>query len=384
MRQKTIRRWYLVHKWTSLVCTAFLLMLCVTGLPLIFHEELEGALGYNEPLASVPAGSPRPSLDAIVAKAMAARPGEVVQYMNFDDEQPVATVITAPRADSAPTEMHLQPIDLRTGDFLIAPPRDSGFLYWMEEAHEKLFLGIPGALFLGVMGVLFLAAIASGVVLYAPFMRRLEFGTVRAGRSRRLKWLDLHNLLGIAITAWLTVVGFTGVFNTLNDPLAGWWRSTQLAEMTAPYRNAPPLKHLGSVDAAVAAAERASPGMKPLTIAWPGTFFSSPHHYDVFLTGATPVTAKLLKPALVDAETGKLTDTRDMPLVVRALFLSRPLHFGDYGGLPLKIVWALLDLVAIVVLGSGLYLWIGRRAGPPDRRVAEIVSGGLAETERTA
>jgi uncharacterized iron-regulated membrane protein len=148
--------------------------------------------------------------------------------------------------------------------------------------------------------------------------------------------------------------------------------------MTAPYRNAPSLKLLGSVDVAVAAAEQASPGMKPLTVAWPGTFFSSPHHYNVFLTGATPVTSKLLKPSLVDAETGQVTDTRDMPLLIRALFLSRPLHFGDYGGLMLKVVWALLDLAAIVVLASGLVLWFRRARGATDKRVAEIVSGAAA------
>ena len=36
-------------------------------------------------------------------------------------------------------------------------------------------------------------------------------------------------------------------------------------------------------------------------------------------------------------------------------------HFGDYGGVPLKIIWALLDVVTIIILGSGLYLWVARR-----------------------
>ena len=40
-----------------------------------------------------------------------------------------------------------------------------------------------------------------------------------------------------------------------------------------------------------------------------------------------------------------------------------PLHFGAYGGLPLKILWAILDVFTIVVLGSGLYLWWVRRRG---------------------
>jgi uncharacterized iron-regulated membrane protein len=53
-----------------------------------------------------------------------------------------------------------------------------------------------------------------------------------------------------------------------------------------------------------------------------------------------------------------------------------PLYFGGYGGPPLKIIWTLLDLVSIVVLGSGLYFWLSRRRSPLEERVAEIESGG--------
>ena len=38
MQSRAIRIWAWVHTWTSLICTVFLLMLCLTGLPLIFHD----------------------------------------------------------------------------------------------------------------------------------------------------------------------------------------------------------------------------------------------------------------------------------------------------------------------------------------------------------
>jgi len=61
---------------------------------------------------------------------------------------------------------------------------------------------------------------------------------------------------------------------------------------------------------------------------------------------------------------------------MKALQLSQPLHFGDYGGVPLKLLWAALTLITILVLGSGLYLWLGRRHAPLSVRVAEVTSGG--------
>ena len=100
-------------------------------------------------------------------------------------------------------------------------------------------------------------------------------------------------------------------------------------------------------------------------VGFPGSRMSSPHHYAVFMRGTEPLTARLLKPVLVDAETGRVTDSRDMPWYMTALLLSQPLHFGDYGGMPLKILWAVLDVITIVVLGSGLYLWFRRRQAVP-------------------
>jgi uncharacterized iron-regulated membrane protein len=204
------------------------------------------------------------------------------------------------------------------------------------------------------MGLLFLTAIVSGVVVYGPFMRRLNFGTIR---SRRLYWLDVHNLFGIVILAWTLVVGVTGVINTLSQQIAMHWQRTELVAMLGPWRNAPVPPKLASAQLAIDTALKHAPGMKVQSFAMPGSPFAGGHHYGVYLRGNEPLTSRLLKPVLINADDGTFGETRDMPLYVKALFVSRPLHFGDYGGLPLKVLWCLLDLATIVVLGSGLYLW---------------------------
>ena len=68
-----------------------------------------------------------------------------------------------------------------------------------------------------------------------------------------------------------------------------------------------------------------------------------------------------------------------MPAINQALMMSKPLHFGDYGGLPLKILWALLTLATIWVLWTGIFLWLRRRGGEIDRRVDEIALGARKE-----
>ncbi|MFP5447835.1 MAG: PepSY-associated TM helix domain-containing protein [Alphaproteobacteria bacterium] len=372
MTRNTVRAWSVVHKWTSLVSTAFMLMLCLTGLPLIFHHEIDEALGTHGAYEAPPLGTPTLSLDRMMAVALAERPGEVPLYLSFDEDRPVINVTTGPRPDAADEDMHFASFDWTNAQAL-PPHQEGGVMDFILTLHIEMFMGLPGMLFLGFMGLVVFAAIVSGVVLYAPFMRKLDFGVVRVTRSSRVKWLDYHNLLGVVTVAWLSVVTLTGTINTLSLPIIQYWQADQLAQMTAPYRDLPPARAEASIQQAIDTALAAAPNMRVQFVAFPGVAYSTEHHYAVFMQGDTPLTKHLLTPALIDARTGDLTAIRPMPWYAQALLLSGPLHFGDYGGLPLKILWALLDIAAIIVLGSGLYLWLTRRRAPAtDPVVAQL------------
>ncbi|MGF6925016.1 putative iron-regulated membrane protein [Chitinophaga sp. W2I13] len=361
MNIRTAKRWFLWHKWTSLVCTVFLLMLCLTGLPLIFHEELDGLL-EKQVAAEIPEGTRKLSLDSLAVLAGQQYPAEKIRYIFWDekDENKILFDLAA-KPDAPPEGSRYVALNMYTGAVLGKPTTD-GLMDVILKIHINMFLGIGGKLFLGLMGILFIIAIVSGIVLYGRIMKKYDFGMVRKYKSNRLKWLDTHNLIGIVTLTWASVVGLTGVINTLSDVILGLWQQGQLKEMVAPYAQQQPLTgKLSSLDGAMEVARKAAPHMEPRIVTYPGTLFSSKHHYAVFMRGNTALTSRLLMPALIDAKTGALTDARRMPWFVNTLFLSEPLHFGDYGGMPLKVIWALFDLATIIVLITGLYLWFARR-----------------------
>jgi len=358
MKTRTIRAWSRVHKWSSLVSTVFVLMLCITGLPLVFTHELNHLL-LDEAWAPADPDGEGLNLDQVLATALSRRPGDVPAFMSFDEDRPVVNVTS--RAPDAPAgQFNFQPIDRTSGD---AAPLVAGHpvMEFLLQLHTDMFLGLPGMLFLGAMGLLLIIAVVSGVVLYAPFMRRLPFGALRLEKAVRTRWLDWHNLLGIVTVAWVLVVGATGVVNTLATPILAYWKETALSELAAAHAAPAAPGQWASLDAAVDRARAALPGRTLQFVAFPGTEYSTDHHYAVFFHGDTPLTKHLTTPALIDVRSGDLAAVAPMPWYVKALSLSQPLHFGDYGGLWLKIVWALLDLATIVVLGSGLYLWLGRK-----------------------
>lgn len=366
MKPATLRAWSKVHTWSGLICTLFMLILALTGLPLVFHDEIDG-IGKPERIERWN-DAELVSLDRAIAAALALEPGAVPIYLSFDEDRPVVNLTSGPVGDAPETAMRFHPIDRRTA----TPPQGDvpggGVMDLVLDLHKDLLLGTVGEYFIGAIGLCFVLALVSGIVLYAPFARKAGFASVRKAKTARTRWLDWHNLIGGVTLAWALVVGLTGTINTLAEPITAWWRADALAHLARDHAGPIASYRPGIADEALRNAQAAVPGMRVQFIAFPGAAFSSRDHLAVYLQGATPLTAKLLTPVMVDARTGKVDGVAPMPWYMKALLLAQPLHFGDYGGMAMKLLWAVLDLVSIVVLGSGLYLWLRKpRAARRDR-----------------
>jgi uncharacterized iron-regulated membrane protein len=381
----TARRfWDWTHTWSSLVCTACMLVVCLTGLPLIFSDEIAGLNGRHFVQAELPADAPRASTDAVAAAALAQVPGKVPLYLFAEADEPSLWYVKLDtRVDTDERHAVLVAVDARDASVLGLPAFDEGFMAVMYRLHVDLFAGMPGKLFLGLMGLLLVVAIVSGVVLYPPYMRKLEFGTVRHTRGGRIRWLDLHNLLGMVTLCWALVVGVTGVVNTWADLILKAWQQEQMARLASgdaarvldgDATTAAAARQGGESQFALQQALCAAPDLQLEMMAWPGTLLSTKEHFAVILRGDTPLTSELREALLVDPQTGDVLRAGERPWYVTLFQLSQPLHFGDYGQLPLKLLWAALDLMTIVLLGSGVYLWIARRrreVGARQRLVGE-------------
>ena len=377
------KAWYWVHKWTSLVCTLFMLVVCVSGLPLVFDEEIVAWLDAPPAWPEAAPGARAASLDQLIAEARQRHPAHRIVEIEVASRSPSILLYLAPGpgapADASSVRLEY---DARTGlPREPAPHAGEGpgtrFITVMTRLHIDLYANLPGQLFLGFMALLFSAATISGVVLYHPYMQKTPFGTVRAHRAPRLKWLDLHNLLGIVTLVWALMMGLTGALHELAVPLFRHWLSTDVQAAVAAHARlpAPSPAHLASAQQAYATARAAAPGRIVESLRFPDPGLGLPRHYLLWAKGDTPLTTHLFDGVLIDAATGQLTAVLQMPWYLRALQVSRPLHYGDTAGLPLKLIWAALDLILIVILCSGLYLWRKRKkevSPPPGQQNAPL------------
>src|SRR5580700_3480080 len=116
----SLKRWYLIHRWTSLVCTAFLLLICLTRLPLVFRDQIDQWLQPHH-YVPLPADTPQVSLDRLAAVAHRRYPDEGLAPTVGDDEEPQIYVWMAPSfplVQAQPKTMHFIRFDARTGEML--------------------------------------------------------------------------------------------------------------------------------------------------------------------------------------------------------------------------------------------------------------------------
>jgi uncharacterized iron-regulated membrane protein len=226
-----------------------MLMLCITGLPLIFHHEIDHLL-HDEAQAAPVAEGTLASLDLVAKNSLTKDPGMVPHFWIWDPDDANAMMISIGKTlEASPVDNRIVRVSAHTAQYLDAPDVTGRFTYIMLKREYRHVCRSAGEIVSRLMGILFCVAIISGIVVYAPSMRKLKFGTYRRDRLRVVCWLDIHNLSGIVLVMWMLVVGFTGVINTWAELVIKVWQFGQLAEMTAQYKDKLLPAHPSSIDA---------------------------------------------------------------------------------------------------------------------------------------
>jgi len=369
MQAQGTSRWYRLnlwlHRWASLVATLPFLILCLTGTVLIFHDEIDAALGVV-PTASVEAGTVHAPFAKDIANVLGKHPDERALSIGIDPEEHpgILLVVTAPKADHGFDRAKLRFAHLDTGQ-----PSESGgdadktLTGFLLKLHSEWFLGPLGELVGALVALLVLVSLLSGLVVYAPHVKRVALGVLRRGRDARLRQLDLHNFVGSIVLGWAFVVTVTGVLLGFGAIAQMVWQATELNAVRTRYAGEavdpehPPV----DVDRAYAAALAAAPqGWHVISLIFPGTDFSSGRHYSA-LVGGDGLDKRLFRVALVDAADGSVPVVLQLPWYLKAILLAQPLHFGDYGGLPLKLLWTACTWLTLFITGNGAWLWWDRR-----------------------
>lgn len=353
-----------LHRWASLVATLPFLILCLTGTVLIFHEEIDEAMGVLPPVPGL-SDSAQP-FSVAVENARRTYPDERVTLLGIDPAGHPGLLLlgTVPHDETGFDATTLRFAHLETG--ALTPENFSesetltGFLL---ELHAQWFMGPVGEVIGAVIALLVLVSLFSGLAVYGPFAQRIAFGAFRRDWRSRIFQLDLHHFIGVIVIGWALVVSLTGFLLGFGTIVTGLWAQGQLGQIqpephAAPINvSAPPV----DVDDAYAIALGAAPdNWRVASIIWPGTDFTTERHYAVLVNGSG-LNERLFRVVLVDAANGAVAHTAELPWYMKTIVLSQPLHFGDYGGLLLKLLWTACTWLTLFITANGAWLWWKKR-----------------------
>ena len=357
-------RWYRtnlwIHRWISLIVVIPFAILSITGLILIFSEEIDHAMGYEPEVAQVDPSQQRPLSDSI-AVAKQAYPDEEILSVGVEDHHPGVMFIGMSKPGAGFDGARWLYADTNQAQLIEAPNPRATLTGFLLELHAQWFLGIIGEIIGALIALLVFLSLISGLVVYAPYVKKFLFGIIRRKKGSRIFQLDLHNLIGSAVLGWALVVTITGFLLGFGTVAIGVWQMTELQRLQETYADAKTISPEVTIDQVYASAKSGAGDWKPSFVYYPKSPYSTQGHYLVLLGGTEGVQERLLKVALVDASTGQLTTVEEIPTYLKVFLIAQPLHFGDYGGLPLKILWSLCTLLTLFITMNGAWLWWAKR-----------------------
>mgnify|MGYP000924335548 CR=1 FL=1 len=363
------KRLWQLHSWLGLFAGLGLIVIALSGSVLVFHKELARVF-VREKTVVEPGAAGRLPMDQLLARAEQAMPEyEIAGWLLRDDGETLADSVYVIRRGT--NVWQTTTVDQYTGR-LLGPPQDfDETLYgWLIELHYTLLAGDIGLAVAGLLAVALCVLGVSGVILYRNFWRNLF--TLRWGRGARILFSDTHKFVGIVSTAFNLLLGFTGAYWNITHTMAHVTGAEQ-EQAVIDKRLYPDTL---SLDAIVADASGRLPGFRPHFISLP----TMPEAPAVILWGAVeprPTLRNAYGTTLsYDPKTGAhqgTDDIREAGLWRRTTDTFESLHFGDFGGLFVKVLWSVLGLSPGVLGVSGFCLWrLRRRATNRKPQVAPV------------
>lgn len=225
--------------------------------------------------------------------------------------------------------------------------------------HYSFYAGTAGKITIFIVGCLFLLSLLTGFFVYRKSIWKvLSFKVKLNRRSKKAFYSSAHRMVGVWSLVFTALIVTTGLFIS--------WKVTSKA-----LKPAAKVKTIATstvrIDHAKALVESQFPSFETHLIIMGGDYSNvkllgryrdAPFYYGKYYSSFT-----------VNASTAQIEKKQvlaEVPLFDKLQSISSPLHFGNYGGLPLKIIYCLLGLTPGILSVTGFLLWLQKRKKKSD------------------
>ena len=375
----SVKRALSAHAAIGLITGGLLYLVCLTGTVSVFYPELQRLEQAVAPeMESIAPDAVQRGVEAVLASEK-GKPPTTHLYVHMPVEDlPRATITTDTQA------VHLN------ADGSIAGPEEIAWSDFLVALHYTLNLpGLIGMTVVGALGAMILALSISGVVAHPRIFR--DAFCLRARDHSGVGLADWHNRLSVWTLPFSTAIALTGAVIGLGSLTV--WGLAELREKGDVLRvYAPLFGPEGKPDGRPAPAPDVAGVLRDMARRFPAVTITYVTLHEPQTVGQEVQVAARHSQRLIFGEYYRYdagarylgaAGMAEGDLGQQAAASTYSLHFGDYGGLVVKLAYVLFGAALTAICATGVYIWLGKRQrrGFAEPRLARlwdgIVWGGL-------
>lgn len=359
---KKIIAW--LHLWLGLVSGIIVVILGITGSILVFEQEINS---FTKPWlnAQNPEGSSQLPPSLLYNSAVKALPGKKINSIWYYGENKTAHV----SSDSDST-IYINPY---TAEVVAIVDDHEDFFHFIEDGHFYVWLPEKiGSVVVGWSTFIFLILLMTGIILWWP----KKWSKTNANKSFKIKWkakfkrfnYDLHNVLGFYSLIFALILAVTGLIMSFAWFSNGvFWLA---GERSFSDKRVKPLSDTTY--------NMQITSLQQVDKAWEmGVKTIGEYNKDAIIVSFPKKASDAISLCLdmhngtwryvyLDQHTLKTLPSselklRDEPFAKWLRRSNYGLHVGAFLGLPTKIIFFFVSLIAASLPITGFYIWWGRR-----------------------
>lgn len=346
---------FAIHSAAGLVSGLFILLMSLSGAALVFHEELD-RLQY--PTVVAKNNAPLLSLDSCYISLQNQYPHAQISSceMAENTSQPFLFSIydSSYKNGTGTLQVFVHP---QTGAILKtrggSNDAKNNFMSWLAAFHSSFHLGKKGEWLLGFFALVFLISIITGIILY----RKNVWAALRF-KKRVFKRNRFHQLIGTYALLFNLMIAVTGFWMQRYVFKKDFYKDNSYTPVLKP---SPPLFYL--FDSSFKKLKEQFPGFTAYVIYFAQSKKGKTAVYGSQKTNSFIHSKKYADAVFLDSagQVSKTAFVKEIDADSRYDIINAQVHYGKYGGLPVKILYSLFGLTGGLLSITGFLLWYRRR-----------------------
>lgn len=381
-RSKTInQKLWGIHNWVGLYAGVVIAVLSVTGVLALFKVEIDEAVnaGYFKISQPDEPANFHPHVKQLIDSLKSEYGTSNLAYVRPTLDKSKNWIISFGSRGKNILQQRQNQIFFNPYTARVVGIRDyaKSFGLYIRSLHVRLFTGLVGQIWVGFGGLALLISTVTGILIYGGFMKSQFFGAIRS-RNLKLKSADYHKMIGMTTLLFNLMIAITGTWLGLQVFLQP---ALQIKSPERYKRIEKPIskEEDTAYEIDYIQAFETSRALFPDLI--PGEMVHSRDgSRTITIVGDVPKTAyqdKINYIVLDKKDYSELAryDIREESLGDKVYYAQEGLHFGNFGGTWVKLIYSFFGITSGVLSILGFVLYLERTKSKQKMKVNYKTTG---------